>query len=371
MGFGKSINLARFRMREDIPASVDILSKLRQFCFQSIDDMPTEMSSIGWTNYEDMLDTNFVTSSPEYGAYHMFSLRIDTRKIPSPILKKRLAEAISEEKKKGAKFIARERKKEIKELVILKLASKIPPTPAVYDVLVSLPAKEIWLACSSNKIVDVFLEQFEKTFGMQLDRLTPCSIAEELFPSVEKGLANLEVTRYGASSYTEPFLGLSTDVILGQDFLTWLWYMAESGATFTSDANELFSVSESRKLTLTTNDETITMSAKVGDGNFEEIRGSVTNTGKVVTGMGLTLYSNEASWSMNLTADSLCPSSFKTPKIDKDKEDDDPTGMILEQIYLYEQGLRGFLAMYKAFLAVRLDAAAWRKAVEKIQEWAK
>ena len=81
-----SVTLSRFKvdsLPEDIPAL------LRQFALVPIDDIAEEQA-FGWTNFDDMLDTEWKLSPPEKADYLTFSLRLDTRRIaPATLAKER------------------------------------------------------------------------------------------------------------------------------------------------------------------------------------------------------------------------------------------------------------------------------------------
>ena len=154
MGFANSsCSFTRFRILDPVPATLwpQILDKLKQFAMRDIDDIP-EMQGQGWACFEDMLDTDWVTAPPQKGAYIVFSLRLDMRRIPAGVVKKHVALALKEEKKRmgeqGKNYIARERKK------------------------------------------DLFLEEFLKTFELHLEQLTPYNLAVSMLD--EESLIRLD-----------------------------------------------------------------------------------------------------------------------------------------------------------------------------------
>ena len=99
-------------------------------------------------------------------------------------------------------FISRERKKEIKEEVILKLRQHFLPVPAEFNVLWNLDGNIIWLAATQNSVIDLFSEHFRTTFELNLEPLTPLNLAITLLD--EEGLAKLdrlEETQFVANPY--------------------------------------------------------------------------------------------------------------------------------------------------------------------------
>ena len=156
--YSASISFTRFRVIDPIPSELltQIPEKLRQFAFRDLDDLP-EMQAYGWVCFEDMLDTEWRTAPPQKGNYFTFSLRLDTRRIPPAIIKKQLSLALKAEKEKmqaqGKKFISRERKKDLKEQVLLRLRQRFLPVPAEFHVVWEPDRNEVWFASTQGKIV--------------------------------------------------------------------------------------------------------------------------------------------------------------------------------------------------------------------------
>ena len=184
MGFASaSCGFTRYRIVENIPPDLlsNIPSILRRYAFKDIDSMPSEERSLGWTSFDDMLDTEWNNAPPEKGAYLAFCLRLETRRIPPAVLKKHLAIALREEKRRmaeqGKQFVSRERKKELKEQVRLRLLAHFLPVPALFDVLWATDTGIVMFAATQRKILDAFEEKFTQSFELTLDQLTPYGLA--------------------------------------------------------------------------------------------------------------------------------------------------------------------------------------------------
>ena len=95
-----------------------------------------------------------------------------------------MALALKEEKNRlrdqGKTFIARERKKELKEQVMLRLRQRFLPVPAEFNVLWATDKNEIWFASTQGKMIELFMEEFLKTFDLHLEQLTPYNLAASL-----------------------------------------------------------------------------------------------------------------------------------------------------------------------------------------------
>lgn len=201
MGFlNSSCAFTRFRILDTVTDDIwiNVGDKLKQHCFKDIDNIP-EVQSSGWVCFDDMLDTEWNVAPPQKGEYVVFSLRLDTRHIPAAVAKKYLTIAFREEMQKNdKKFIARERKKEIKERVLLQLRQRFLPVPATFDVIWFCTRNELWFASTRQSMIDLFTESFLQTFNLHLEQMTPSNIASALLD--EKDIERLE--RLDPTSFT-------------------------------------------------------------------------------------------------------------------------------------------------------------------------
>ena len=196
MGFANSTcSFTRFRILDPVSSELwqQIPDKLKQFAFRDIDDIP-EMQAQGWVSFEDMLDSEWAAAPPQKGAYIVFSLRLDMRRIPAGVVKKHLALALRQEKERmreqNKTFISRERKKELKEQVMLRLRQRFLPVPGEFNVLWATDKNEVWFASTQNKMIDLFMEEFLKTFELHLEQLTPYNLAAAMLD--EESLIRLD-----------------------------------------------------------------------------------------------------------------------------------------------------------------------------------
>ena len=203
MAFLKSSSsFTRFRITEPVPQQLwgEIADKLKQYAFRDIDETSDERS-LGWVSFEDMLDAEWRDAPPHKGEYLAFSLRLDTRRVPPAVLKKHTGLALKAEevrnREQGKKYISRERKKELREQVELKLRARTLPIPAEFNVVWNTTNNTVFFASTQGKMIEVFQEHFTKTFNLDLDLLTPYGLAAKILG--ENGLARLdrlEATRF-------------------------------------------------------------------------------------------------------------------------------------------------------------------------------
>ncbi len=165
-----------------------------------------------------------------------------------------------------------------------------------------------------------------------------------------------------------PYLGQTTDLILGQEFLTWLWYKSSVGGIFNDPDGRPFTVSMEQRIVVQggEGDHVETASVSGLDSELREARMGLT-TGKKVTRALLRLERDPEIWQVTLKAADFTLNSLKTPKIEKDN-DDDPDALFLEKVHLIESCLELVDSMYKTFLGIRLGAE-WKQEAANIKEW--
>lgn len=167
------------------------------------------------------------------------------------------------------------------------------------------------------------------------------------------------------------YLGQATDVMLGQDFLTWLWYASEArSGTFATADNEAFALYMEQRISVTGGEgdakETTSVSGLMSE--LKEAKAGLT-LGKKVCKAQIRMEVDADVWQTTLKAEDFSLTSFKTPKVEfKQEEGDDPDAAFLEKMYLLERGL-GFLdGVFFEFLKLRFSDA-WKEEHAKVAAW--
>ncbi len=164
-----------------------------------IDELPEERAW-GWTAFDDMLDTKFVTPQDK-GEFLAFALRLDTRRVPPAVIKKHVLLALREEearnREQGKKFVSRERRNELRDQVKLRLMTRFLPIPALFEVAWATDINMVYLASTQSKIIDLFMNHFTLTFDLHLEAYTPYTLATQLLnKDLHIKLDTLESTRF-------------------------------------------------------------------------------------------------------------------------------------------------------------------------------
>lgn len=134
---------------------------------------------VGWTCFENPYRPEFAGSSFVYGAYFVFSLRIDRKVLSPKVIQKYIAlETEKRLKQSGRDFLSANEKKMIKDHVINLLNLRIPATPNIYDVMWSHDEQTL-LFFTTLKTANEELETlFLKSFKLSLIRLFPYTLAD-------------------------------------------------------------------------------------------------------------------------------------------------------------------------------------------------
>nr|DAG43764.1 MAG TPA: recombination-associated protein [Caudoviricetes sp.] len=370
MGFlASSVSFTRFRVIDPVPDELwaEIPQLLRKGAIPDIDET-TDSQADGWVSFDDYLDTTWQAGPPQKGAYMAFSLRVDIRRIPAGVVRKRLDLALKREKaankKKGKKFISRERRKELKEQVQLSLRRRFLPVPGEFNVIWNTANNEIWFASTQTKMLELFVQRFLATFKLHIEQLTPPDLALSILgKDAEEAVHDADSVDY------------TMDGILGQDFLTWLWFRSDVAfTTFRTGDAQPFQVSMEKRVTVTgfvgVDRETASVTASDTDSPLSEARLGL-HRGKKVASALIHLTKDDFVCDVTVKAADFSLNSLKTARLGKSDRDDDPDALFLEKVFLIETAVTLLDSLYRQFLGLRLDRDKWDKTTDEMMQWAK
>ncbi len=158
---------------------------------------------------------------------------------------------------------------------------------------------------------------------------------------------------------------------LGNEFLTWLWFVIENDTDTLSGCDPDFvdldvgnrMVLENR---LSNGKETLTIKGDAA--GLEEAVLSL-NKGALITDLQLLYKSGPLQWSFSIKGESLSLSGIKLPESGPIESGEDVEGVILEKIYLYDKPLDFIDNLYKTFIKLRLSDA-WPKTITPaLKKW--
>ena len=172
-----------------------------------------------------------------------------------------------------------------------------------------------------------------------------------------------------------PYLGQNTDIILGQEFLTWLWFASDTrNGLFRKRDKAEFSLFMEQRISVQGGEgesmETATVSGALS--RLREARLGLA-TGKKVTRALVRMEQGADVWHCVLKAGDFSLSSLRTPKIDRkdgaDQGDIEPDAALLEKVFLMEEATAFLDELYGQFLSLRISPAAWKEESARIRDW--
>lgn len=167
------------------------------------------------------------------------------------------------------------------------------------------------------------------------------------------------------------YLSERESAILGQEFLTWLWFKSEHEGGRFKAGDEWFEVYMEQRVSVEGGSGDGKEVATVAGPHAEmrEARMGL-STGKKVNRALLRLAQDGEEWTMQLKAEDFAYNSVRTPKVDTRREQgEDPDGIWLEKLYLLEKCIGFMDALYRQFLEVRLSSIKWPQELKAFRTW--
>jgi hypothetical protein len=147
---------------------------------------------------------------------------------------------------------------------------------------------------------------------------------------------------------------------LGNEFLTWLWYLVENQPErFQRFLDEPATVEIGNRMVLENrlNENVETITIKGDDADLEEALLAL-RKGALVTELNLVFRIGEHQWQFNLKGESINISGLKTPETAAAETPEDMEGWVLEKIYLYEKAVSLVENTFSEFARLR-TATDW------------
>ena len=158
---------------------------------------------------------------------------------------------------------------------------------------------------------------------------------------------------------------------LGEEFLTWLWYVIEKDQHLIKNFDSDFVALEIGNRIVFENrrkesGERITIK---GDGASLEEGILTLQKGALVTELNVVYKSAELTWQFTLKGESLNVSSLNIPNTGLPESDEDLEGFVLEKIFLYDKVLNFLENIFSHFVKLRLSNRWQNNMVPKIKKW--
>jgi len=158
---------------------------------------------------------------------------------------------------------------------------------------------------------------------------------------------------------------------LGNEFLTWLWFMIENDQTFFTKIDiECTALEIGDKISFENRKkESLEVVSIKGDhAGWEEGKLSL-QKGSLVTELNLLYHSGPGKWRFSLKGENLGIGNLKTPEGGRVETKEDLEGAILEKIFLLDKAISFIQGLFRRFLKLRVSPQWQADSIPMMKEW--
>jgi hypothetical protein len=375
--FSGRVTFSRFRVKGRAPGifGEEYLDRLRAHTIGKQRIASADGVEVGWNGGDHILDSTFDLAKNIVNDTLHFSLRVDTVKFPSDLLRAYAAielEALASKNPSG--LPSNRQRREARETARQRIEAEASDgrylKRKAYPILWDAQANELLVGTTSWTVIERLNTLFEHTFGLALEPLTAGVQAYRLAES--RGQAR------GVDDATPaPFLPFSSGEVawvvdeasrdfLGNEFLLWLWYALETeGDDITlSDGTEA-TVMLANSLVLEcprgqTGKESITHE---GPSRLPEARRAI-QAGKLPRKAGLIVVRHDMQYELTLHAETLAVGSARLPAPETSEE----RARLEERVTQIRHLVETLDLLYDAFGQKRASDD-WGKELARMQKW--
>lgn len=158
---------------------------------------------------------------------------------------------------------------------------------------------------------------------------------------------------------------------LGEEFLTWLWYIIEKKQELLKNFDQDVVALEvgNRIVFENRRKESAERITIKGEGAGLEEGTLALKNGALVTELNMVYRSAQLSWHFTLKGESLNISNLKAPQTDVPESDDDIEGYVLEKLYLYDKPLQFVREVFAYFVKLRISDNWKNNEVPVLRKW--
>ncbi len=158
---------------------------------------------------------------------------------------------------------------------------------------------------------------------------------------------------------------------LGEEFLTWLWFVIEKNQNLIKNFDKNFVALEvgNRVVFENRRKESAERVTIKGDGASLEEGILALKKGALVAELNVVYKSAELMWQFTLKGESLNISGLSIPNTGSAESDEDIEGFVLEKIFLYDKALQLLENLYTYFAKLRISDTWQGKEAPLIRKW--
>ena len=269
----------------------------------------------GWAVAGNELETTFTPTNAVQGKFVIFSLRVDTIKVPKSLFNLAVEKALHNElEATESETISRKRKTEIKEDIKETLIQEAQPTIQTVQLAVDTHSGHVYAAGTSTKLLDYLVVLFSKTFDKNLRECTYINMLADLKGEAETNRLLENMSRIDLNEGGD--LSAGWDLDLGFSFISWLSYLTDTDGTYKYKARE-YGAMIAEQVGLESVDEVgnsnKTVLKKGSVVNYPEFKSAIAS-GKLISMAKIEMALEEESWVFTLDARKSGIKGIKAPR---------------------------------------------------------
>ena len=195
----------------------DFLECFAKYKGGMLDDVKQE-AVLGWVSGRHLLENQINELTSICGGHLYVNLRKAERKLPAQLLRAICRrEELAYMQANDMLMVPKAERNRIKEDAIEKNLRKMPPTISAVPIVVDKKNNIMYIGNASQRAYDQIAAEFMKDVGVEP---VPMSVAELMIRCMKASETDLPALSFSSKDDGEP--------VPGRDFLTWLWYHAET-----------------------------------------------------------------------------------------------------------------------------------------------
>ncbi len=315
----------------------------------------------GWVTGRHLLDANITDDTGMHAGWIRLALRQAEKKVPAALLK---AECRMEElalmAAEGKAYLKAKQRAEIRQAVTERLRPNMPPQLRAIPFVYAPGATHLYVTALAEAPVDVFNAALASTLGFGGDPATPEVLGQRL--------KQVDLRDIPGANFS-PEMEERMEAAPGREFLTWLWFKAETqnGKVALAAGRELGVLVEGPLTFMHEGNGAHAAVLKKGAPENSIEAKTCLLSGKKLKEAKVTFALDEQHiWSFGFEADQFLVRGLKLPQGEGQM---DAVSRFQERMIFLEQWREILLDLFAAFMDVRTDARKWKTAVAEVRAW--
>lgn len=341
-----TMSIRMYRVEGELPKKYreEFLEEIQRNAFRELG--PEKEFGVGWVSPANFLDTDFEDGKVFQNQYLTTAMRVDKKAVNARLFRALFERELEKFKaESNREKVKPSEKREIKERLRRKLLAQAEPNRKTFDLCWDTGQGRLYFFGTSDRLQDLFREQFWNTFHLEPVMLTvkarfEAAAGQAVPPDIE-----------------DP----------GREFLNWLFWRTdnEGGKFELPKSGEVHLWVDDRMLFKDATEKPTSTALTGGDpARWPEARASLANE-KRLTKVKLGLRRGEREWSFTLDGETLDLTTLKIPALLTDAEDE----VLFERLALLEEAAFVVEELFAEYVERRLSDEWERKDQAWMARW--